>query len=146
MDENKKRIDALLNLIQSSRGNYERLLELIDQLSVLLLRVVDEEKRKQLEEDLTSNTIEPPAKEPPCLEIDENSKGLVNVEIPSNQLHNLFFDCDGVVDFFNRCIDYINDNIVKQESVIKLIRLKCYVQLKVTFEFYHEKPHEPTFV
>jgi hypothetical protein len=58
MDENKKRIDALLNIIQSSRGNYERLLELIDQLSVLLLRVVEQEKRKELEENLSSNTIE----------------------------------------------------------------------------------------
>jgi hypothetical protein len=144
MDENKKRIEALLNLIQSSRGNYQRLLELIDQVSVLLLREVERERREQLEEDLESNTIEPPG-EPPCLEIDENSKGLLNVQIPSNQLHDMFFDCDGVIDFFNRCIDYISDNIVKQESVLKFFKLKCYVQLKVTFEFYHEKPHDPTF-
>jgi hypothetical protein len=102
MDENKRRIDALLNIIQTSRGNYERLLELVDQLSVLLLRVVDEEKRKQLEEDLSSNTIEPPAGEPPYLEIDENSKGLVKVDIPSSQLHEIFLDSDGIIDFMNR--------------------------------------------
>jgi hypothetical protein len=34
LDQNKKRIEALLNLIQSSRGNYQRLLELIDQVTI----------------------------------------------------------------------------------------------------------------
>jgi hypothetical protein len=50
------------------------------------------------------NTIEPPAGEPPSLQIDENSKSLVNVDIPSNQLFELFFDSDGIIDFMNRLL------------------------------------------
>jgi hypothetical protein len=37
------------------------------------------------------------------------------------------------------------NKFAKQEVIVKLIKVKCYVQLKVTFEFYHNKPYEPTF-
>jgi hypothetical protein len=37
------------------------------------------------------------------------------------------------------------NNFAKEEQVLKLIKLKCYVQVKVVFEYYHDKPYEPTF-
>jgi hypothetical protein len=37
------------------------------------------------------------------------------------------------------------NNIAKEPEVLKLIKLKSYVQLKVYFEYHHDKPYEPTF-
>jgi hypothetical protein len=144
MDEDKK-IEALVKLIPSARGNYERLLQLTEQLSTLLWKAINEQKTRQHQLDQTERTIEPPLEEPLSLPVHENLKGVTIVKITSKDLFDLFFDSDGVADFMNRCVDYINTKIIKQDVVLKLIRVKCYVQLKITFEFYHDKPYEPTF-
>jgi hypothetical protein len=44
-----------------------------------------------------------------------------------------------------KCIEYVMNNFAKDELVLKLINLKCYVQVKVVFEYYHDKPYESTF-
>jgi hypothetical protein len=36
-------------------------------------------------------------------------------------------------------------NVKNDELSLHLIEQKCYVQLKVTFEYFYDKPHEPTF-
>jgi hypothetical protein len=97
-----KRIEAHKNLIPSAHG--ERLLQLTEELLVLVLKKLDEEKSKQNRLDRLESTIEPPLEEePPSLPVYENLKGITVVEINSKDLFELYFDADGVADFMNRC-------------------------------------------
>jgi hypothetical protein len=67
------------------------------------------------------------------------------IEINSKDLSDIYITSDGVKDFMKKCIDYVMNNFTKDEKVLKLIKMKCYVQLKVYFAYYHDKPYEPTF-
>jgi hypothetical protein len=136
-----RRIEALKKLIPSATG--ERLFELTEQLSFLLKKKQDEEEARQRTSQV--ETIEPPLEEVPSLPIIENLKGITRLEINSKDLADLYIDSDGVQHFMNQCVEYIMNKFAKDELVLKLIKVKCYVQVKVTFEFFHNKPYEPTF-
>jgi hypothetical protein len=75
MDRNR-RIEAVKKLIPSATG--DRLFELTQQLSVLVMKKQDEETRKRANR---VETIEPPLEEPPSLPINENLKIVKRVEI-----------------------------------------------------------------
>jgi hypothetical protein len=94
--------------------------------------------------NLEENTIEPDI-QPPSLTIKENAKAVKIVEINSKDLSDLYINSDGVKDYMKKCIEYVMNNFAKDEEVLKLIKLKCYVQVKVYFEYHHDKPYEPSF-
>jgi hypothetical protein len=60
-------------------------------------------------------------------------------------LTDLYLNSDGVKNFMKKCVEHVMTNFIKDENLLKLIKLKCYVQVKVIFEYYHDKPYEPTF-
>jgi hypothetical protein len=127
-----RRIEALKKLIPSATG--ERLFELTQQLSFLLMKKQDEEEAKQLANRV--KTIESPLEEPPSLPINENLKGISRVEINSKDLFDIYVNSDGVMHFMNRCVEYIMNKFAKDELILKLIKVKCYIQIKATFEFF----------
>jgi hypothetical protein len=90
------------------------------------------------------NTIEPDT-QTPSLSIKEIIKPLNVFEINPKDMDELYTNSGGVKDFMKKCVEYVMENIAKKEEVLKLINLKCYVQVKVIFEYYHDKPYEPTF-
>jgi hypothetical protein len=140
MDTDRE-INAIKKLIPSASG--ERLMQLTQRLSFSLKKKQDEQQSKQnacQEED----TIEPEV-QPPSLTIKENAKAVKIIEINSKDLSDIYITSDRVKDFMKKCIDYVMNNFTKDEQVLKLIKMKCYVQLKVYFEYYHDKPYEPSF-
>jgi hypothetical protein len=45
----------------------------------------------------------------------------------------------------NKCIEPMIEQVKIDKQEIQLINAKCYLQLRVTFEYFHDKPYEPTF-
>jgi hypothetical protein len=135
MDTDRE-IKVIQKLIPSASG--ERLIQRNNRLTFLLKKKQDEEearRRANREED----TIEPDI-QPSSLTINENIKGFKIFEINSKDLSDLYIHCDGVKEFMNKCIEYVMNNYTKDEEVLQLIKLKCYVQIKVVFEYYHDIP------
>jgi hypothetical protein len=136
-----REINTLKKLIPSADG--ERLALLTERLSFLLKKKQGEEQARQ-HQNQEEDTIEPNIT-PPSLTIKKNAKAVKIVEINSKDLSDLYINSDGVKDYMKKCIEYVMNNIAKEQDVLKLIKLKSYVQLKVYFEYHHDKPYEPTF-
>jgi hypothetical protein len=137
MDTDRE-INVIKKLIPSATG--EHLLYVNQLLSILLKKKQDEERSRQRsihEED----TIEPDT-QAPSLPIKENAKAVKIHDIDTKTLTDLYLNSDGFKDFMKKCVEYIITNFTKDESVLKLIKLKCYVQIKAIFEYYHDKPYE----
>jgi hypothetical protein len=66
-------------------------------------------------------------------------------KINSNDLENIYLTSEGVKDFLNKCVDHFMTNNINEPEVKKVISMKSYVQVKVIFEYYHDKPYDPSF-
>jgi hypothetical protein len=83
--------------------------------------------------------------EPPSLPTQENHPTRKIVKIDKKILDVIFIKRDNIKDFMKKCLDEMMTKIANDESVLKLFKVKCYLQVKAVFEYYHDKPHEPIF-
>jgi hypothetical protein len=121
-----KEIDVIKKLIPSATG--ERLSFLNRRLTVLLQKKEDLEKSKQaldpVEEDIPQ---EEPIQEPPSLPTQENPSTVKIIKIDKNSLTEIFLNRDGIKDFMNKCLEHMMSKIANDQSVLKLIKAKCYL-------------------
>jgi hypothetical protein len=139
MDTDRE-INAIKKLIPSATG--DNLIDLNQRLNILLKKKQDEERSRQ--RSIQEDTVEPDT-QPPSLLNKENAKAVKIIKIDTKTVNDLYLNSDGVKDFMNKCLEHVMTNFTKDENVLKLIKLKCYVQVKVIFEYYHAKPYESTF-
>jgi hypothetical protein len=137
-----KEIEVVKKLIPSAIG--EKLTFLNRRLTILLQKKEELEKSKQplnpVEEDIPQEE-----KVPPSLPTQENTSTVKIIKIDKHTLYEIFLNRDGIKDFMNKCLEHMMSKIANDQSVLKLIKAKCYLQVKVVFEYYHNKSYEPTF-
>jgi hypothetical protein len=135
-----KEINAIKKLIPSAFG--ERLSFLTQRLSVLLQKKEELEKSKEPSNPVEEDILEEEP-EPPSLPMQENYPKLKIIKIDKKILDVIFIKRDNIKDFMNKCLDEMMTKIANDQTVLKLFKVKCYLQVKVVLEYYHDKPHEP---
>jgi hypothetical protein len=149
MDVDRK-IQQLKKLIVTAEG--ETLDYLVEQLHTLL------RKRREFNNELTVDTEPSPTSaqpvaagtqpeaagtELPLLEVKEKHSALKIFGISYNVLKDMYIKAEGVRDYVMKCCDYIVRHVTQDENIDDLIKKKHYLQLKVVFQYAHDKPYEP---
>jgi hypothetical protein len=132
-----REIQQLKKLIPNAEG--ENLAYLVERLHTL----VSKQESKEREDQPVVDT-EPAGIRPPSLQIKEKHRSLKIIGIDREVLKQMFINSEVVRDFIMKGCEYIINKITQDESLLKLINRKFYLQLKTVFEYAHDKPYEPT--
>jgi hypothetical protein len=57
----------------------------------------------------------------------------------------MFINRDNIQDFMKKCVEHLVNKVANDNTRIRMIKAKCYLQVKVRMEYYHDKPDEPLF-
>jgi hypothetical protein len=142
MDLDRK-IQQLKKLIVTAEG--ETLDYLVEQLHTLLTKQRAEGQAREHEDQPTQADTEPVTADtqPPSLVVKEKHSALKIFSINYNVLKDMYIKSEGVRDFVMKGCDYIINHVTQDENIRDLIKKKHYLQLKVVFEYAHDKPYEP---
>jgi hypothetical protein len=144
MDNNIDReIETIKKLIIGT-NDVNVLKYLTERLNTLLNKKQSQPNQPVNEQAANNDDEQPPAAPIEITTVNENKIPVKIIGINLCILEDIYVKSEGVKDYMDKCVDYVKREFPKLEEVKQLIKSKVYVQLKVIFEYYHDKPYEPT--
>jgi hypothetical protein len=136
-----RQINAIKKLIPFADGDH--LTFLTNQLTALLKKKEELAKSKPVSNQEEDKLEQEP--EVPSLSTQENVLIVKILRVDKKTLEEMFISRDTIQDFMKKCVEDLVNKVANENTKLRIIKAKCYLQVKVNMEYYHDKPHEPLF-